>query len=147
MKILRTAVEHCLIQHQKVRGWCKKTALLCTGSLGVGIDLMAPPRNYLHTVKRITCTGLKFTAYVYTRVITTTTKIWNIPSTAEGCPCPSTENSPLSPAKITIILSSIIMDEFCLLLNFIKMEAYGVYLLHLASFTQHMHKYILKALQ
>ena len=37
----RIAVQHCLIWHRKRGGWCRKTdqssALLCTGSLGVGI--------------------------------------------------------------------------------------------------------------
>ena len=39
MKTLWIAAEHWQIEHQKTRGWCKKTeqgsVLLCTGSLGV----------------------------------------------------------------------------------------------------------------
>ena len=45
MKTLKITAECCLIQCQKVRGWHKKTrpgsALLSTGALRVGIDLMA----------------------------------------------------------------------------------------------------------
>lgn len=46
MKAPWTAAEHSLIQHWKVRGWCKKTgqgsALLYTGSLGINLTVPSP---------------------------------------------------------------------------------------------------------
>ena len=57
MKTVRIAEELCLIQCQKVRGWCKKTrqgvALQYIQSLGVGIHLLA-----LTTTKKSKCVKL-----------------------------------------------------------------------------------------